>query len=254
MVLTIDIGNTNIVIGVFNEDELLFLSRIATDKNKLSDEYSILLSNILTMNKINRADIKGAVIASVVPKLTNTLQRAVLKAVHISALIVGPGIKTGLNIRVENPSSLGSDIVADAVAANFLYPAPVIIFDMGTATVVSVVEAGGILNGSIIIPGVRISLDALSNAASQLPEVSIELPKDILGTNTIDSMKSGVIYGSASLVDGMIERLEERVGSSCNVVATGGLSHLIIPHCNKKIVYNENLLLIGLNLIYKKNS
>ncbi len=254
MVLTIDIGNTNIVIGVFEEDKLLFLSRMASDKNKLSDEYCILLSHILALYQVNNTDIKGAIIASVVPKLTNVLHKAVVKATKITPLIVGAGIKTGLNIRVENPSSLGSDIVADAVAANFLYPCPTIIFDMGTATVVSVVEEGGILNGSIIIPGVRISLDALSSSASQLPEVSLEEPKDILGMNTVDSMKSGIIYGSASMIDGMIERLEKRIGCACNVVATGGLSPLIIPHCNKKIIHNENLLLIGLNLIYKKNT
>ena len=254
MVMTINIGNTNIAIGVFKDEQLLFDSKITTDRNKLTDEYTILIDCILKMYSVNNLEIKGAIISSVVPKLSGIIQKAVKKLIGKNPLIVGPGIKTGLNIRIDTPSILGTDIVASAVAANSLYPSPVIFFDIGSAAAVaSVVENGCVLNGSIIIPGIRASLDALSTSASQLQEVSLEEPKDLLGKNTVDAMRAGAIYGWASIIDGIAERLEEKIGTPCTVVVTGRLSNILIPHCKKELIYNEYLLLTGLNIIYNKN-
>lgn len=254
MLITFNIGNTTISIGVFNEDDLLFHAKIKTDKSKTADEYSVLLNDILKLYNIDKTEIKGSVLSSVVPKINDAFESAIKRITNTSPVIIGPGVKTGLNIMIDNPSQLGSDIVAAAVGASNLYKAPVITLDFGTATTITVIDKGSILRGVSIFPGAGISLEALIKKTTMLPEVSIEPPKDIIGTNSSESMKSGIIYGTASMADGMIERLEARIGCECNIIATGGLAKAILPYCKHKIIHNPNLILQGLYQIYKRNA
>lgn len=253
MILAIDVGNTNIVVGAFDNDVLTFSARMSTDKNKLADEYAIDLKDIFALYGMDRP-VTGTIISCVVPQLSDTVRAAIRTAFKTEALVVGPGIKTGMNIRIDKASELGSDIVADAVAAYAAYPAPLLIFDMGTATTISVIDERAEILGVIIFPGVRTSLNALTANAAQLLDVGVEAPPDIIGTNTIDSMKSGIVYGTASMIDGIIERMRERLGRDMTVVATGGHSARIAPYCKNKVIVNPNLLLEGLYKLYKKNS
>ncbi len=255
MILALDTGNTNIVIGVVNDNnEILFSARVATDHQKTEHEYAVFFRNIVLMHGIDRHEIDGAIISSVVPQLTDILKRAVRIFCDTDALVVGPGIKTGLNILIDNPKQLGSDLVVDAVAALAEYKPPLIVLDLGTASTMSVIDANSNYRGGVIIPGVRISLDALASRASQLQNISLEAPGHVVGTNTIDCMKSGLIYGQASMFDGMIDRIEEELGEKATVVATGGLARPILSHSKKQIIIDDDLLIKGLILIYRKNS
>ena len=253
MILAIDVGNTNIVVGAFDNDKLTFSARMSTDKNKLADEYAIDLKDIFALYGMDRP-VTGAIISCVVPQLSDTVRAAIRTAFKTEALVVGPGIKTGMNIRIDKASELGSDIVADAVSAYASYPAPLLIFDMGTATTISVIDEHAEILGVVIFPGVRTSLNARTANAAQLLDVGVEAPPDIIGTNTIDSMKSGIVYGTASMIDGIIERMRERLGRDLTVVATGGHSAKITPYCRNQVIVNPNLLLEGLYKLYKKNS
>lgn len=253
MILAIDIGNSNIVIGCIDETKTYFVDRLATDTQKTAAEYAILFKNILELNDISKNDIDGAIISSVVPPINSTIIEAIEKVTGITAMIIGPGVKTGLNIKIDNPAQLGSDLVVAAVAAMNEYPLPLIIIDMGTATTISCVDSKGSYLGGAIIPGVVVSLESLTNRTSQLPKISLEAPKKAIGSNTIDCMKSGLVLANASMLDGMIEKMEAELGEKATVVATGGLSQFIIPHCKRDIIYNDTLLLTGLWLIYQKN-
>lgn len=253
MVLAIDIGNTNIVFGCLDDKNVFFVSRISTDLSKTEDQYAIVLKNILELYDISFEHIEGAIIASVVPQLCQVMSLAVNKITKKNAMIVGPGIKTGLNIKIDNPAQLGSDLAVTAVAALAEYKKPVIIIDMGTATTITVVDQNGSYIGGAILPGVRISLDALTRSTAQLTGISFDAPKSIIGTNTFDAMRSGIIFGNASMIDGMIERMKEQLGYEVSVVATGGLSRFIVPHCKSKIYYDDLLMLKGLRIIYNKN-
>lgn len=253
MILAIDVGNTNIVIGCMNEKEIFFIERISTNRTKTELEYAVDIRTVLDIYKIRPDAIDGCIISSVVPPITNTLKLAVEKCCGHSPLILGPGLKTGLNIKLDNPTEMGADRVADAVAAMNEYPLPVVIVDMGTATTISVIDKNRQFIGGMIMPGIRVSLDALASRASQLNGVSIEEPKRIIGKNTIDCMKSGLIYGNASAIDGLLERIEEELGEPISIVATGGLCQRVIPHCKHDITIDGNLLLKGLRIIYNKN-
>lgn len=253
MVLAIDIGNTNIVVGAIKGEEILFIERISTNRLKTELEFAIDLRLIMDIHQLHIKDIDGAIMSSVVPQVTGPMKLAVEKICRFQPLIVGPGIKTGLHIMLDNPAEIGSDRVADAVAAISEYPAPIVIVDMGTANTISVIDEEKRLVGGLIMPGVRVSLDALTSRASQLSGISIENPKRLIGKNTIECMKSGIIYGNASMIDGLIDRIEEELGVEPTIIATGGLSKLIIPHCKHEIVRDENLLLKGLGIIYRKN-
>lgn len=253
MILAIDIGNSNIVIGCIDETKTYFVDRLATDTQKTAAEYAILFKNILELNDISKSDIDGAIISSVVPPISSTIIQAIEKVTGITAMIIGPGVKTGLNIKIDNPAQLGSDLVVAAVAAMNEYPLPLILIDMGTATTISCVDSKGNFLGGAIIPGVMVSLESLTNRTSQLPKISLEAPKKTIGSNTIDCMKSGLVLANASMLDGMIEKMEAELGEKATVVATGGLSQFIIPHCKSDIIYNDTLLLKGLWLIYQKN-
>ena len=253
MILAVDIGNTNIVVGLIENEEILFTERLSTNHLKTEMEYANDLRTIFEICDIKKEQIEGGIIASVVPQITGIMKLAIEKLFRFKPLVVGPGIKTGINIRLDNPSEMGSDRVADAVAATTEYSAPIIIVDMGTANTISIIDKGKNVIGGLLMPGVLVSLDALTAAASQLNGISIEKPKDIIGKNTRDCMKSGVIYGQASMIDGLIDRIEKRIGEKATVIVTGGLSKMIVPHCEHEVIHDENLLLKGLNIIYDMN-
>lgn len=254
MLLAIDIGNSNVVIGCLDEkDKVCALFRMVTDLKKTEDEYAAGMKTILEYNKIDCTAFEGAIICSVVPPLTDIFRIAVERIIGRKAVIVGAGVKTGLNIMIENPATLGSDIVAASVAAMAEFPQPVIVIDMGTATTITVVDRGNKFIGGAIVPGVALSINALSSGTSLLQKVPIEAPEKSICTLTTESMQSGAVFGNAALIDGMIDRFEQELGCSTSIVATGGIAAKIIPHCRHKIVYDEDLLLKGLNIIYKKN-
>ncbi len=254
MILAIDIGNTVTNIGLFDRDGILSLrSSLKTDNGKTSDQCAV---DLLCVFQLHSADIKlvdGAIISSVVPPLTATVSDAVKLLIGKPPMIVGPGVKTGLNIRSEIHNQLGADIVSSAVAALHKYPSPVIVIDMGTATTMTVL-VDATCEGCVIIPGVHLSLKALSERAAELPHISIEPPAFIIGRNTIEAMRSGVVYGNACMLDGMIERLEEATKPAATVVATGGNASKILPYCRHAIVHDPDLLLDGLYLLYQKNA
>ena len=253
MILAIDIGNTNIVVGCIDDEKIYFIERLSTVRTKTELEYAIDLKTVLDIYHIKRTDIEGCIISSVVPQITNVAKLAAEKILKKEALVLGPGVKTGLNILLDNPGEMGADRVADAVAALTYYPVPLVIVDMGTATTVSVVDEKKRYLGGMILPGVRVSLDALTSRASQLSGISIEEPKRLIGKNTVDCMKSGILYGNAAAVDGIIDRIEEELGQKVTAIATGGMSKKIIPHCRRDIIQDEDLLLKGLLVIYEKN-
>jgi type III pantothenate kinase len=253
MLLAIDIGNTNIVIGIIHNDEILFKARIATDRLRTSDQYGVEIRNMLEAFDIRMADISDCIIASVVPPVFNSVYTGVLKMTGKQPLVVGPGLKTGLNIHVDIPSQVGSDRIVAAVAALAEYKAPLVLIDMGTATTIEVVEPENVYMGGIIFPGVMVSLDSLTSRAAQLPGISLDKPKNIIGKNTVDCMRSGMMYGTAAMLDGMIDRIAEELGHASTIVATGGMAQFITPLCRHEIILEKELLLKGLNIIYKKN-
>ena len=223
MILTIDIGNTNIVMGCFHKDQLLFLERFSTEQDSTSLEYATIIREMLDLHEITPAQIRGGIISSVVPSVTNTVREAAEKFTGARMLVVGPGIKTGIKLAVDDPAQQGSDLIVGAVAGVHSYPVPQIIIDMGTATTVSVINRDKAYIGKMILPGVAVSLNALSGKAAQLPYISLEKPKKLIGSNTVDSMKSGILYGNAGAMDGLIDRINEELGEECTVVATGGM-------------------------------
>ena len=253
MILTIDIGNTNIVLGGFEGETILFIERISTNQAATDLEYASDVKTALDVHNIDPKEVQGAILSSVVPSVTNTFQRAVQKYLNVSVTVVEPGMKTGLSIVINNPAQLGSDLVVGAVAGIQEYSLPLIIIDMGTATTISVVDDKKHYIGGMIMPGVQISLDALTTRASQLSGISIEEPRKIIGKNTVDCMKSGILYGNAAAVDGIIDRIEEELGQKVTVIATGGMSRKIIPHCKRKMILDGDLLLKGLQIVYDKN-
>ena len=253
MLLAIDIGNTNLVIGCFRDDKILFKARIATDRTRTSDQYGVEIKNMLEAYGVDRSDIKDCIISSVVPPVFNSVRTGVVKIIGKQPMVVGPGLKTGLNIHVDVPSQVGSDRIVIAVAALAEYKAPLLLLDLGTATTIEAVEPENVYMGGVIIPGVRVSLDALTSRAAQLPGISLDQPKQVIGKNTVDCMRSGMMYGTAAMIDGLIDRMEEELGHRCTLIATGGLAQFITPLCKREIILEKDLLLKGLNIIYKKN-
>lgn len=253
MILAIDIGNTNIVVGCIDDQKTYFIERLSTVRTKTELEYAVDLKTVLDIYHIKGTDIEGCIISSVVPQITNTAKLAAEKILKKEVMVLGPGVKTGLNILMDHPAQLGADLVADAVAGLNEYPVPFIVIDMGTATTVSIVNSKKQYIGGMILPGVRVSLDALTAHASQLSGISIDAPKHVIGKNTVECMKSGVLYSSAAALDGIIDRVEEELGEKATVIATGGLAKKIVSHCKKDIILDEDLLLKGLLVIYEKN-
>ncbi len=253
MLLTIDMGNTNIVMGCIEGKKVLFTERMETDLRKTELEYTITFQTVLEMHRIAPEQLEGAIISSVVPPLVPVLKQALGKLTDVEVLVVGTEIETGLPLRMDNPAAVGSDLIVDAAAAVAEYGAPVIVIDMGTATTLSVVARDGAYVGTIILAGARISLDSLVSSTAQLPKIGLTVPERVIGKNTADCMRSGVMYGSAAALDGMIDRIWEELGYETKVVATGGLSHAVVPHCCHDIILNDELLLQGLRLIYERN-
>lgn len=253
MLLAIDIGNTNILIGGLQDDQIMFKARIATDRTRTSDQYGVEIKNMIEALGFSLDQISDCIIASVVPPVFNSVCTGVIKIIGKQPMVVGPGLKTGLNIHVDVPSQVGSDRIVIAVAALAEYKAPLILIDMGTATTIEVVEPENVYMGGVIFPGVMVSLDALTSRAAQLPGISLDQPKHVIGRNTIDCMRSGTMYGNAAMIDGLIDRIEEELGHSSTIIATGGLARFITPLCRREIIVEKDLLLKGLNIIYKKN-
>lgn len=253
MILVVDIGNTNIVLGCFDGNEIVFRERISSTQKSTDLEYAVSIKTALEMNRISLEKVSGVIMSSVVPSITNTFKRAIEKLCGIKPLVVGPGIKTGLSIMIDNPAQLGSDLVVDAVAGINEYPVPQIIIDMGTASTYSIIDGKKNYIGGMITTGMSVSTDALIGRTAQLPKIAFDKPRRLIGKNTVDCLQSGIMYSTACSIDGMIERIEEELGEKCTVIATGGLANLIIPLCKRKIILDEDLMLKGLINIYKKN-
>ena len=253
MLLAIDIGNTNLVIGCIQNDELIFKGRIATDRLRTSDQYGVEIKNMLETFGIAVSDIEDCMISSVVPPVFHSVKTGVIKIIGKNPMVVGSGIKTGLNIHVDVPGQVGSDRIVAAVAALAEYKPPIILMDLGTATTMDVILPDNVYAGGIIVPGVKVSLDALTSRAAQLPSISLDKPKSVIGRNTVDCMRSGMMYGTVAMIDGLIERIEREIGQKTMLIATGGMAQFITPLCKRDIVLEKDLLLKGLNILYKKN-
>jgi type III pantothenate kinase len=253
MILAIDMGNTNIVIGGIDDEKTYFVERVTTNHGKTDVEYAVNIKSILEIHNISVSAISGAILSSVVPPLNSTILSAVKKICGFEPMLVGSGMKTGLNIIMDNPKTVGSDMIVDAVAAIREYPCPIIIIDMGTATTMSVVDCKGNYIGGVILPGLKVSLDSLSGKAAQLPYISLGMPDKVIGKNTIDCMRSGIMYGSAAMLDGIIDLMEQELKATPSLVATGGLAKIVTPLCRHSIAYEDDLLLKGLLILYNKN-
>ena len=253
MLLAIDIGNTHIVIGCIENDKIVCEARIATDKTRTSDQYGVEIKTMIEAFGCRIGDVEDCIISSVVPPVFNAVRSGVYKIIERAPMVVGHGLKTGLDIRMDNPSQVGSDRIVIAVAALAKRQAPLILIDMGTATTVEVIEPKNKYLGGVIMPGARISLDALTNSTAQLPGINLDRPGKIIAKNTVDSMRSGIMYGTAAMLDGVIDRIEEELGHPSTIVATGGVAPHVIPLCRHKIAIERDLLLRGLNVIYKMN-
>ena len=252
MLLTVDIGNTNITMGIFNKDELLFTSRLATDRKRTEDQYAVELLNIFRLHNAKLSEFKGAVISSVVPEVTESLRRAVKIVTGRNPTVLTSDVGSGLKIVNDAVGQLGADIAAVSVAAIRKYPLPCFIMDLGTATKIILIDENETFIGCTISAGVRISLDALASRTSQLPAVSLTAPESSIGTNTVDCMKSGTVYGTAAMLDGMAKRMEKDFGKQVkSTVATGGLSQEIVKNCERDVIYDKNLILEGLKYIYE---
>lgn len=253
MILAVDIGNSNIVLGGFEGQKLSFVSRLKTDRHRMRDDWAVVLSGALSLYGARAAQMEGAIISSVVPQVTGALADALESLCKKRPLVLGPGLKTGLDLRIDNPAAVGSDFVADAVGALAKYEKPVLVFDLGTATKVCVLNRAGQYLGGAIMPGVHMGLDALGSGTAQLPHIGLSAPGHVIGPNTVEAMQSGAVYGTASLLDGMALRIQEELGEKATVVATGGIAGSIVSHCRSEVVYDANLLLEGLLVIYRRN-
>lgn len=253
MILAVDIGNTNIVVGCIDGEKICFVERLSTVSTRTELEYAISFKNILELHEIQTAKLDGGIISSVVPPVTNIVKRSMEKILNSAVMVIGPGVKTGLNVLMDDPRQVGSDRIVNAVAVVNEYPVPAAIIDMGTATTICIVDGKKNYVGGAIIPGMRISADTLTARTAQLPKISLEPPAKLIGKNTVDCMKSGVFFGNVALIDGMLDRMEEEMGQQLTVIATGGLAKSLIPHCRHEIILDDELLLKGLKIIYEKN-
>lgn len=254
MILAIDVGNTHIVLGVLDDLETKDMFRLQTNPNRTDSEYAVFMGQMLYMAGYTKRDFEGAIISSVVPPLTGIMKSAAKLITGCDAMVIGPGVKTGLNIRIDDPATLGADMVVGAVAALHKYPTPMIVIDMGTATTLSALDKNGSFIGGSILAGVNLSLNALSSGTSQLPKIDLNYTGKAIGTNTVDCMRSGAVYGAAGMLDGLIDRMSAELGGKPTIVACGGLAQVVVPHCKHEIILEDDLLMLGLGLIYKKNA
>lgn len=253
MLVTVDVGNSNITIGLFDGDTIRGTFRMTTKIPRTSDEYGIFFTDLLTARQIQIKEIKAVIIASVVPDVMHSLTSGILKYFHVNPIIVKPGIRTGIKLATENPRELGADRIVDAVAAYELYGGPVVVIDFGTATTHDLVTADGCLVAGVISPGIRISANTLWNNAAKLPEIEIRKPESILAKNTVTSMQAGLIYGGIGQTEYIVRKLQEEAGlKDMKVVATGGLGKIISQETTAIDVYDPDLTLKGLKLVYEK--
>ena len=253
MILTIDIGNSNIVLGGVKDDQIVFEARLRTEATKTSDQYCVDLKILMEVYGVSNKDIEGTIIASVVPQVLNSMRTAIQKLTGKVPLVVGPGLKTGLNILLENPGQTGADLVVADVAALREHKPPLIVIDMGTATTMSVLDKNGAHIGGCIIPGVKIAMDALTDRTALLPGLQLDQPKKAIGRNTIDAMRSGIMLGTACMLDGMVERMEAELGCKTTVIITGGIAKFIVPMCKTPMIYDKDLIIKGLAALYRDN-
>lgn len=253
MIFVVDIGNTNIVLGVYKDNQLIQHWRMATDRSKSEEEYGMFLKQLMDHHRISFFDIKGVVISSVVPTLTGTLENMIKRYFNKNPLIVGPGIKTGIKINIENPKELGADRIVNALAGIEIYGTPLIIVDFGTATTFDYIDEMGIYQGGAIAPGINISTEALYQKAAKLPRVDLEKTNNVIGKNTINAMQSGIIFGFVGQVDSITERIIQQSNKKPKVVATGGLASLIVSESKTIDVVNSFLTLEGLIRVYQRN-
>lgn len=253
MILAVDIGNSNIVLGGMEDGRIVFEARMATDLIKTSDQYCAELKTMLNLFEVDPAAFEGSIVSSVVPPLLNSFKTAIRKLTGKSCMVVGPGIRTGLNIRMDNPAEIGSDLIVAAVAGIAQYGAPLLLVDMGTATTITAVDGSGCFVGGCICPGVRISMEALTGRTAQLPGISLDKPQRAIGKNTRDCMRSGIMLGAAAMLDGLLDRMESELGTPVRVVATGGIARFVIPLCKRELIYDRSLMLKGLGLLYRRN-
>lgn len=253
MILAVDVGNTNIVLGFLNGKELIHECRLSTAVDDSADEYAIKFKSIFEIFKIEVDAVEGSVLSSVVPPLNRTISKALVLITGKKPIVVGPGVRTGLNIKINNPAELGADMVVGAVAGIAKYPCPQILFDLGTATTASVIDKNGCFLGGAILCGVKTALNALESSTAQLPQIEIVAPESAIGTNTIDSMRSGTVFGAAAMLDGLIKRFEAELGEKATVIVTGGLGSIVAQYCENDVIVDRHLLLDGLRIIYEKN-
>lgn len=254
MILAVDVGNTNIVLGTTDGDNIYFEGRLATDTNKTEIEYAVLFKNILDIYNVDTSGIEGAIMSSVVPQLNSVLSGAVLAVTGHRPIEVSARKNTGLKLDVDNPDEIGNDLLVASVAAMDEFKPPIIIIDMGTATTFWVIDCDGVPCGGAFMPGVKISQEALAGKTAQLPSVGLSKLDFVIGRNTADCMKSGMLHGTAAMIDGMIDRIEDELGEKATVIATGGLSGGIVPYCKRDdIILRDDMLIRGLWLIYQMN-
>ncbi len=255
MLLAVDVGNSTISVGLFDREKNLRMhASLNTDSRKTSDQISVDFMNLFTLHQVDSTKITGAILCSVVPPLNFMMEKALTRLLGRPPMVVGPGVRTGLDLRLAMQTQVGADIVADAVAAVEKFQPPIIIIDMGTATVIGVVSQERTYEGGLLLPGIHVSLEALNRRTAQLPAISLQHPKSLIGKNTEDCMRSGIVYGSAGMLDGIIDRIRgEFPGQEVSVVATGGSAPVIVKYTRNLIVYDKHLLLEGLWTIYQKN-
>lgn len=254
MILTVDVGNTNINFGIYDAEKMVVMFKLTSKVNRTSDEFGTAIRELMSLNNIEKEEIEGVIIASVVPNVMHALTTAIQRYIGLKPLIVGPGIKTGIMIATENPKEMGADRIADAVAAYYNYGGPVLVLDFGTATTYDLVTEDGSLVVGITAPGIRISAKALWEDTAKLPEIEIKKPASILAKETVSSMQAGLVYGQIGQTEYIIEKVKEESGlKDLKVVATGGLGSIISDETRKIDVYDKFLTLDGLRMIYEKN-
>jgi len=253
MILVMDVGNTNIVLGVYTGKDLLHYWRLSTNRSATADEYGLSICNLFRHVGLDIASISGVIVSSVVPPLNNILDEMCERYLRKKPFVVGPGLKTGMNIRYENPKEVGADRIVNAVAAIELYGPPLIVVDFGTATTYDYIDPQGQYIGGAIAPGIGISTEALYQRAAKLPRIELSKPKEIIGRNTVASMQAGIIYGYIGQVDGIVKRIIQETGVSPKVIATGGFAELIASESSTIYEVNPLLTLTGLRILYERN-